>query len=111
MAARKCPQCKDANDFHVNAGYDVSCGYCGFVVANIQDQFIASLSKVYVKPINKHVEEQDPRLSESDVQTQDDIDMFNAVECPNGCGYWKKDLLTNGCPECEADCHEVVIED
>ncbi len=39
MAAKKCPQCKCANDFHVNEKFEVSCGYCGFVVAQIKEQF------------------------------------------------------------------------
>ncbi|ELA9712821.1 hypothetical protein GNY17_02095 [Vibrio parahaemolyticus] len=39
MAAKKCPRCKYANDFHVNERFEVSCGYCGFVVAQIKEQF------------------------------------------------------------------------
>ncbi|EXJ28749.1 hypothetical protein NI385_16350 [Vibrio parahaemolyticus] len=39
MAAKKCPRCKYANDFHVNESFEVSCGYCGYTVARIKAQF------------------------------------------------------------------------
>lgn len=49
MAAKKCPQCKCANDFHVNESFEVSCGYCGFVVAKIKEQFQQSALVLKIK--------------------------------------------------------------
>lgn len=49
----------------------------------------------------------DPTLYESEVQTTEEVQYLNAVECPNGCGFWRGDLLSEGCPECGEDCHEV----
>jgi ribosomal protein S27E len=37
--ARSCPRCRRARDFFIENDFDVSCGYCGFVVANITEQF------------------------------------------------------------------------
>ena len=34
--------CGDAKDFFVDKNYDVCCGYCGFKVAEIKEQFLIS---------------------------------------------------------------------
>lgn len=50
----------------------------------------------------------DPRLHESDIQSLDDAEMFGAVECENGCGFWRGGRLDNGrCPECGGDTNDV----
>lgn len=47
----------------------------------------------------------DPYLRED--EAYEEGNPYNAVECPNGCGYWAGDLLEDGCPDCGADCHEI----
>lgn len=55
--------------------------------------------------------ESDPRLNEYQVQSIDDVETYNAVECPNGCGWWMGDCLENGqCPEC-GDCTHEISDD
>lgn len=50
----------------------------------------------------------DPRLHEADVSSQEEAELYNAVECPNGCGFWRGDILENSlCPECGDDTHEL----
>ncbi|OEE38270.1 hypothetical protein A1QO_02515 [Vibrio genomosp. F10 str. ZF-129] len=50
----------------------------------------------------------EPRLNDHEVQSRDEADMFNAVECENGCGFWRGDILDNGqCPECGGDTHNL----
>ncbi len=52
--------------------------------------------------------EEDPHLPESSIQTREEADTFNAVECPNGCGFWRSDILDDGmCPECGDDTHNL----
>lgn len=41
MNSKRCPRC-GTNDYYVSSDYDVSCGYCGFVVANIKESFLAA---------------------------------------------------------------------
>lgn len=33
---KQCPQCKYARDFCVTTSFNLECGYCGFVIGNIQ---------------------------------------------------------------------------
>lgn len=50
---------------------------------------------------------EDPRIYENDFSTFEEADSLNVVECGSGCGYWRGDLLTQGCPECGDDCTEL----
>lgn len=56
--------------------------------------------------------DEDPRIHESEVKTREDVDNFNAVECSNGCGFWRGSMIENGqCPECGDECNDVEIDD
>ncbi|QFT13368.1 hypothetical protein [Vibrio sp. THAF190c] len=46
MSGKLCPQCKNARDFFVDSKFDVCCGYCGFTVANVKDQFKAVENRI-----------------------------------------------------------------
>ncbi|HHK8456760.1 TPA: hypothetical protein ACQYBV_000588 [Vibrio parahaemolyticus] len=52
MAAKKCPKCNDANDFFINESFQVCCGYCGFVVAKVKDQFTQAKTDCKTKEAN-----------------------------------------------------------
>ena len=41
---RKCPRCGDAKDFFVDVKFNVNCGYCGFTIARIKNQFQQSVT-------------------------------------------------------------------
>ncbi len=38
---KKCPRCMDSSDFCVTTKYQLECGYCGLVIANIKPQWQA----------------------------------------------------------------------
>lgn len=50
---RKCPLCKEANDFHVSQGYQLRCGYCGFVIGNVKVQWQAAVNSQTLKNPSK----------------------------------------------------------
>lgn len=50
--------------------------------------------------------DRDPRLYEP--ESQEDVELFDHVECSNGCGYWAGQLINDGmCPECGSECNDV----
>lgn len=52
--------------------------------------------------------DEEPRLHEDDIQSLDDVENLDAVECESGCGFWRGNKLTDGkCPECGDDTHSL----
>jgi len=52
---RKCPLCKDANDFRVSREYQLTRGYCGFVIGSVKVQWQAAVESQKPKTPSRNV--------------------------------------------------------
>ncbi|EKO3657439.1 hypothetical protein M3906_000251 [Vibrio metschnikovii] len=42
--SKKCPYCKDAKDFYISMNFNLECGYCGAVLANVEAEFKVAMA-------------------------------------------------------------------
>ncbi len=41
--SKTCPHCNDAKDFYISDNFDLECGYCGAVIANVKNEFKSAI--------------------------------------------------------------------
>lgn len=49
--SKVCPNCKEARDFYIDDSFSLECGYCGFEICNVKEQFKEATVRANIKPV------------------------------------------------------------